>query len=702
MIPLKAKRRVKNLTAQDNEGNPFSRKKHSRISHTINKSNLVSINCERNLSNENDAMLTQSNRQTVMTTLKGILKRTFKNNHIEDLKLHTLNYSQKNYLNKIIEERKSLIPFKMPHRDEESHQREIQYKQVTQSMAEAEQEKSQKLNKTVNKASKLHLPELSTNVNPQIRAFDKRFNSVKASKNKKIAFSRLQKEDLSTESPKNAIKFTSIKEALPAAYMKKKLDLKKTDDDEENKLHVKKVIKMKNPKQCFNRTRPSNRISGGKSFNMALKSHLKEEKPYLISVSPSMKNYDRSVKKQILRRKYFLNTRDEEFKIEEQYENRAAVQRVKYKNVWHPVFCQSATLTNLKGYSYLIGGVNHSVIKQVCRITDTDPEYLWKVEKDDEEIILQRYGHTCNLYKDSLVIFGGQRGSGSKKVKRIVLNDLWIYQPQSRRLEQVHTINCPDLRYGHCACIAGDYLVVYGGCNEMGDVLSDLAVLNLITKKWINVEIINSKSSQNPRGICFSRMVSIFYNGRRKNPENEFFASYEQNQYIDPYLPKSKREKQKDNDIILEGCYMFGGITDDNDIIGHLHILKIQEEGKKFEWEKVEEYNGKAPCERSHHFMEYFAFNNSILVFGGRNDHQLGSSVLNDMYFLQVDTLTWINVDFVNKNPASRFSHACGIQGSKLIIFGGVGSNFGMEQSVEIIEFDPEKFSKCNFTNILH
>lgn len=102
---------------------------------------------------------------------------------------------------------------------------------------------------------------------------------------------------------------------------------------------------------------------------------------------------------------------------------------------------------------------------------------------------------------------------------------------------------------------------------------------------------------------------------------------------------------------------MFGGITNDNDIIDHLYILKIKDE-QKFEWEKVEEYNGKAPCERCHHFMDYLKFNNSIVVFGGRNDNQLGSSVLNDLYFLQVDTLTWINVEYVNKKPASRFSHA--------------------------------------------
>jgi N-acetylneuraminic acid mutarotase len=99
--------------------------------------------------------------------------------------------------------------------------------------------------------------------------------------------------------------------------------------------------------------------------------------------------------------------------------------------------------------------------------------------------------------------------------------------------------------------------------------------------------------------------------------------------------------------------------------------------------------------------MAFLEFNNSIVVYGGRNDNKSKSSVLNDVFFLQVDTLTWINVDFKNKkNPSSRFSHACAIEGSKMIIFGGVGSKFGMEQSIEVIHFDPEDLNR-NFTNIL-
>ncbi|CAI2358871.1 unnamed protein product [Moneuplotes crassus] len=700
MIPLKTKNKGLNLTSNEEGEKSFESLCSPKMSGILSKSYLNQLQSERH-GGSSSVMLQKDHRPTVNSMLKGILKKTFKNNHIEDLKLHTLNYSQKNYLNKIMKERKSLVPFKLPYRDDESQQREIQYQQVTALMASATDQKKKALNKTVNRQSRLRLPQLSPNLTPKLNIFEKRFNSVKSSKKKRMVFSNNSPQESQKEFPNTSARFTSIKEALPVAILRKKQNLGKTEDEEESKSNVKKFIKVKNPKQYHKKGLLSNELTTGKPLDNTLDSKILQGRSYLISVSPSQKNYDKNIKKKFLLKRNFLNQSTEEFKIEDQYENRAAVQKIRYKKVWHPVFCQSATLTNLKGYTYLIGGVNHSVIKQVCCIANTDSECLWKVFKDDHQTILQRYGHTCNIYKDSLIIFGGQKGSASKKAKRLVLNDIWLYNPQVGTLEQILTKSGPDLCYGHSACVAGNYLVVHGGVNEMGDVLQDLGVLDIAKKKWLKVNM-PAKGAKNPPGICFSRMVAVFYEGRKKNPHGEFFGKYKQDQNLDPFLPKPKRDKIKDKDIILEGCYMFGGITNDNDIIDHLYILKIQNEGKDFEWEKVEDYNGKSPCERSHHFMEYLKFNNSILVFGGRNDNNQKSSVLNDMYFLQMDTLTWISVTYANKKPAARFSHACGIQDSKLIIFGGVNSNFEMEQSVEVIEFDPEKFGNTNFTNILH
>jgi len=84
----------------------------------------------------------------------------------------------------------------------------------------------------------------------------------------------------------------------------------------------------------------------------------------------------------------------------------------------------------------LIGGVSHTIIQQVCLLSPKNEEYAWSIFNSKEQI-LQRYDHTCTRYEDSLIIFGGQRGSGNKRTKRIVLNDLWVYKPSENSLRQI-------------------------------------------------------------------------------------------------------------------------------------------------------------------------------------------------------------------------------------------------------------------------
>ena len=58
-----------------------------------------------------------------------------------------------------------------------------------------------------------------------------------------------------------------------------------------------------------------------------------------------------------------------------------------------------------------------------------------------------------------------------------------------KELKQIICKRYPDLRYGHSACIAGDFLVLYGGMNEMGEVLNDIWVFNFLTHTWMKVVI---------------------------------------------------------------------------------------------------------------------------------------------------------------------------------------------------------------------
>ena len=86
---------------------------------------------------------------------------------------------------------------------------------------------------------------------------------------------------------------------------------------------------------------------------------------YCISISPSQKNYELTKKKMLLSTHNLLSKKKDEFKIEDQYNSVADLHKVLYKKVWHPVFCQSATLSKLGNYIYLIGGVSHTIVQQI-------------------------------------------------------------------------------------------------------------------------------------------------------------------------------------------------------------------------------------------------------------------------------------------------------------------------------------------------
>lgn len=183
---------------------------------------------------------------------------------------------------------------------------------------------------------------------------------------------------------------TTIAAALPLALIKKQKMLEKSEEDDE--INIKKLIKVNSPKEYHGLgISKQELLTGIEPINTNPK--IVHGKSYVISISPSQKNYERN-KKQIVRPQSIMKKANDSFNIEEQYENRAICRQIKYNDCWHPVFCQSATLTNLNSKLYLIGGVSHAIIQQVCQLScSSKEEFEWSIFKTQDSI-LQRYGHT--------------------------------------------------------------------------------------------------------------------------------------------------------------------------------------------------------------------------------------------------------------------------------------------------------------------
>lgn len=221
--------------------------------------------------------------------LKNILHNTFKHNHHEDLELSNLNYSQRNYLTKMLKNDQNKLPFKLPYRDEESDERckpkknvinifsmqtnihiAAHFKQMTQSMhLDSFEGRSTSQNFDSSKIQNLKLPKLESALDSRkVKVIERRFNSVKAreksntqlihlyyyhfsnnfitcfsvkdSRNSRANTSAIMqnsrtKED--SEESKIPTSWLSVTEALPLAIVKKRKLLEKRDEDEE--VHIK-------------------------------------------------------------------------------------------------------------------------------------------------------------------------------------------------------------------------------------------------------------------------------------------------------------------------------------------------------------------------------------------------------------------------------------------------------------------------------
>jgi len=107
-------------------------------------------------------------------------------------------------------------------------------------------------------------------------------------------------------------------------------------------------------------------------------------------------------------------------------------------------------------------------------------ENRWeKIEYCSEEVPEPRSGHSCTLYQDKLVIFGGKDSSAKK------LNDIWMFHLDSAKWEQLQNRDPPKPRSGHSATLYKDKLVVFGGIFEITQELNDMHIYDLVMCRWV-------------------------------------------------------------------------------------------------------------------------------------------------------------------------------------------------------------------------
>ena len=102
-----------------------------------------------------------------------------------------------------------------------------------------------------------------------------------------------------------------------------------------------------------------------------------------------------------------------------------------------------------------------------------------------------RTNHTMVTWGDKLYLFGGTDGVSW-------FRDVWAYSPHTNSWTQLECNgHIPAPREGHAAALVNDVMYIFGGRNEDGNDLGDLAAFRLSSRRWYTFQ--NMGPSPSPR-----------------------------------------------------------------------------------------------------------------------------------------------------------------------------------------------------------
>ncbi|KAL3843952.1 hypothetical protein ACJIZ3_001355 [Penstemon smallii] len=222
----------------------------------------------------------------------------------------------------------------------------------------------------------------------------------------------------------------------------------------------------------------------------------------------------------------------------------------------------------------------------------------------------------------------------SEGVGVVGVYDQWVTPPVSGTR--------PKARYEHGAAVIDDKMYIFGG-NHNGRYLNDLQVLNMRNWTWSKVEVqAGTGGMTNP---CAGHSL-IPWDG---------------------------------NKLLSVG--------------GHAKDLSETLQVKVFDlqtctWSTLKTY-GKPPVSRGGQSVTLVG--NTLVIFGGQDAKR---SLLNDLHILDLESMTWDEMDTVGVPPSPRSDHAAAVHADRyLLIFGG-GSHATCFNDLHVLDLQTMEWSR--------
>jgi hypothetical protein len=268
----------------------------------------------------------------------------------------------------------------------------------------------------------------------------------------------------------------------------------------------------------------------------------------------------------------------------------------------------------------------------------------------------KREGHSCVVYNDWLVVFGGCEG-GEEETESF--NDICIFDvklkswafPQCRG-------RLPSGREGHAAGMIEHYMMVYGG--NSSDLLGDIFILNLKSFTWEELTL-QGTSPGHRESMAFVTLRNCLYifggnSSPRTQPQDEF-----------------------NNDL-----YCISLIFPDT---AALPLKSYAVPSQLFTASSVASSvllatDGPIPPKRLSHSMCALD-NDRLITFGGEGRDR----ILSDVWVYDLNKGHWREIAVSNDIPG-RMSHILSANPTRLLVFGGMNSDRDVINDMAILDIE--------------
>uniref|UniRef100_A0A8C5MJH8 Host cell factor C2 n=1 Tax=Leptobrachium leishanense TaxID=445787 RepID=A0A8C5MJH8_9ANUR len=243
----------------------------------------------------------------------------------------------------------------------------------------------------------------------------------------------------------------------------------------------------------------------------------------------------------------------------------------------------------------------------------------------------------------------------------------------------------PRSRHGHRAAAIRELMVIFGGGNE--GIAEELHVYNTVTNQWF----LPAVRGDIPPGcaahgfVCDGTRILVFGGmveyGRYSNELYELQASRWLWKKLKPQAPSNGSPPcpRIGHSFSLHGnkCYLFGGLANESEdtnnniprYLSDFYELELRPGTGVVGW-NVPLMKGSPPSPRESHSAIVYSKRDTgkskLYIFGG-----MSGSRLNDLWELDIETMTWSSPEIKGPVPLPRSLHTANVIGNRMYVFGG-------------------------------